>query len=332
MTPKPTWTHWVRAAVLSALLLATATATPAPASDATSVGNIPEPVASKNLGLVLEDIVEERMASNAPRLAPDRVHVALFDLTDPKLPTFAEYNGYDNVYPASVVKMLYMGYVYHLAKQGGVTIPPQIYNTMHQMIHPSSNEATARIVDLWSGMRHDALMDKETFRTFSNKRNACNRWLDSLGLGVINANQKTWGKPIPDGERQFLSGGNFGGPWVNRNSMTAMSAARFLRLIACDALVDKESCEAMRALMVRDVSRQNYQKRRIAGGAHAALGDKAVVWSKSGTTTDTFHDAGIVRLKDGRTFILVVFITGTGPKGDFIRNVAADVCRYFAER
>jgi beta-lactamase class A len=88
--------------------------------------------------------------------------------------------------------------------------------------------------------------------------------------------------------------------------MTAVAAARYLQILAADALVDPESCDEMRKLMVRDVRNQNYQRMRIAGGVPKG----AKVFSKTGTTSDTFHDAGIVVLPNGHKFILTVFITG----------------------
>ena len=114
---------------------------------------------------------------------------------------------------------------------------------------------------------------------------------------------------------------------MNRNSMTAVAAARFLQILAADALVDPESCHEMRKLMVRDVRNQPYQRKRIAGGVPRG----AKVFSKTGTTCDTFHDAGIVVLPNGHEFIVTVFITG-GYKGTFIRNVSGELSAYFMDR
>lgn len=283
----------------------------------------PAPAPSLRLQDALDRIVAERLAKNTPPLSPDRVRVALVDLQDPARPRYAQVNGFVKTYPASVIKMIYLGYVFHLASRGKLAITPEVERRLHLMIHPSSNAATGWIVDLWSGARHDALMSPQELKDFAYARNACNRWLRSLGILDINANQKTWEGTIPEGERQFLSDGNFGAPWTNRNSMTAMAAARYLQLLAQGALTGPETDAAMLGYMRRDVAEQPYQARRIAGGAPKG----AVVWSKSGTTADTFHDAGIVRLENGRTFILVVFIVGEGPKGEFIRNVSAAACR-----
>jgi len=283
----------------------------------------PQPIVSKQLQGVLDQIVARNL-KNQRGLASGQVHLALIDLANPDKPHLAQYNGREPVYPSSVIKMIYMGYVYQLAKEGTLKITPQVHRKLYQMIHPSSNTATAWIVDLWSGTSGGDLRSPEAYKEFAFKRNGCNRWLRSLGIERINACQKTWGSPIPPGEKQFLRNGKTPGPWVNRNSMTAVAAARFLQILASDALVGPDSCNAMRKLMVRDVRNQNYQRMRIAGGTPKG----GEVFSKTGTTSDTFHDAGIVVLPNGRKFILTVLITGRY-RGPFIRNVSRDVGSYF---
>ncbi len=283
----------------------------------------PQPVASEPLQRVLDRIVARNL-KNQPGLSSDQVHLGLIDLENPKKPLLAQYNGHAPVYPSSVVKMVYMGYVYHLAEKGALHITPQVHRKLYQMIHPSSNTATAWIVDLWSGTSGGNLRNAEEYKDFASRRNACNRWLRSLGIKDINACQKTWGSPIPPGERQFLRGGKASGPWLNRNSMTAVAAARFLQILAADALSDPKSCSEMCQLMFRNVRKQAYQRMRIAGGT--PKGSK--VFSKTGTTSDTFHDAGIVVLPNGHRFILTVFITGRY-KGAFIRNMSRDLSTHF---
>ena len=286
----------------------------------------PPPIVSEKLQDALALIIARNLKKQTG-LTSDQVHLALIDLENPQKPLLAQYNGHEPVYPSSVIKMIYMGYVYHLAKEGKIKISPLVHRKLYQMIHPSSNIATGWIVDLWSGTSGGKLRSPEAYKAFAFKRNGCNRWLRSLGVEDINACQKTWGCPIPPGEKQFLRGGTASGPWVNRNAMTAVAAARFLQILAADALVDPESCNEMRKLMVRDIRNQNYQRMRIAGGI--PKGGK--IFSKTGTTCDTFHDAGIVILPNGKKFVLTIFITGKY-KGSFIRNVSRDVCAYFTNQ
>ncbi len=300
------------------------------ADPAQALALAPEPRPDPELQAALTRMVRETLAEERGGLEESQIHIALLDLRDKAHPSSAHFRGDISVYPASVIKMYYMAYVYHLAEQGELTLTPAIEDLLLQMIRPSSNVATGKIVDLWSGVRHDALMDDQKFQEFAQKRNACNRWLQGpLAIEDVNANQKTWGGTIPHGERQFLSDGAFGGPWTNRNAMTALAAARFLQLLAQDKLATPESCQAMRRLMARDVNQQAYQKRRIAGGAPPG----ASVYSKTGTTSDTFHDAGIIVLPTGETFALVTLLTGKGvPRqaGTFIPRLTRKVSEHMA--
>lgn len=316
---------WNRIALVMGLLFFW-TLRPAPGITANTPGLPPQPIPSVQLQEVLDEAVSRNLERH-PCLKPGDVHVGLIDLWDPQRPELAHYNGHRSVYPSSVIKMVYMGYVYHLADTGKLTVTPEVYRKLYQMIHPSSNTATAWIVDLWSGTSGDGLRPPEAYREFARKRNACNRWLQSLGIQGINACQKTWGSPIPPGERQFLRNGTVSGPWVNRNAMTAVAAARFLQLLAGDVLANQDSCHAMRRLMERDVRKQAYQRMRIAGGAP----EGARVYSKTGTTSDTFHDAGIVVLPDGRAFVLTVLITGPCRTG-FIRDISKALSAHFMGR
>lgn len=279
------------------------------------------PQASPALQAQLQRVVSERLANASPSLVPERVHVAVIDIDAAGGARSAEVNGLKPVYPASVIKMFYMGYVYFLVGTREMVLDADLKKHLYQMIHSSSNVATAWIVDAWSGVRHDAVMTAAEFEHFAVRRNACNRWLTSLGLGdVINANQKTWVTPIPPGEAQFLRDGALAGPYTNRNSMTAMGAVRFLQLIAESRLIDEASSRAMRELMARDVRTQPYLQRRIAGGAPPG----ATVFGKTGTTSRTFHDAAVVELDNGRRYAVAVLITGSGPKGSIIRDISAD--------
>ena len=102
----------------------------------------PDPTESEKLQQTLDRIVAKNLEKQ-PGLASSEVHLAVIDLTNPQNPLLAQYNGREPVYPSSVIKMVYMGYVYHLAKQGVLEITPKVHNKLYQMIHPSSNTATA---------------------------------------------------------------------------------------------------------------------------------------------------------------------------------------------
>ncbi|MDY7037836.1 MAG: serine hydrolase, partial [Thermodesulfobacteriota bacterium] len=216
----------------------------------------PQPVPSKQLQIKLDRIVGRHLKKGRSVLASDQVHIAVIDLGHQNKPFIALHNGLKRIYPSSVIKIIYMGYIYHLADAGELVITPSVYRKLYQMIHPSSNKATAWIVDLWSSTTSNGPMTAHDYKKFAFKRNACNRWLRSLGIKDIHACQKTWASPIPPGEEQFLRNGRSSGHYTNRNYMTAKATARYLQLIAQDVLVNAKSSEAMRRLMIRDVKKE----------------------------------------------------------------------------
>jgi hypothetical protein len=81
----------------------------------------PQPVVSKQLQNVLNQMAATNLEKQ-PGLKPDQVHLAVIDLANPEKPRLAQYNGNETVYPSSVIKMVYMGYTYHLAKNGELEI------------------------------------------------------------------------------------------------------------------------------------------------------------------------------------------------------------------
>ena len=127
-----------------------------------------EPTVSEQLQQVLDHIVAKNL-KNQPDLASSQVHLAVIDLTNPQQPRMAQYNGREPVYPSSVIKMVYMAYVYHLAKQGVLEITPKVHKKLYQMIHSSSNTATAWIVDLWSQTSGGELRSPREYKAFARR-------------------------------------------------------------------------------------------------------------------------------------------------------------------
>ena len=123
----------------------------------------PEPMVSEQLQQALDRIVAKNL-KNQPDLSSSQVRLAVIDLANLQQPRLAQYNGLEPVYPSSVIKMVYMAYVYHLAKQGVLEITPKVHKKLYQMIHPSSNTATAWIVDLWSQTSRDELRSLREYK------------------------------------------------------------------------------------------------------------------------------------------------------------------------
>jgi hypothetical protein len=241
-------------------------------------------------------------------------------------PVFGSWRGDARVYPASVVKVFYMAAAYVWQRQGRLTITPSVYRDLKFMIGPSSNVATQDVLNLICGVRSGSALSASEFREFSRKRNVVNEWLYSLGLTNTNANQATWDDEYSPRDRQLVTGNMSGeGPHVNQNISTSNDIAKFFLLIAQNRLGSAEDCDAMRTLMARDTKDRNRSGyRRIF---QDALPAGTILWGKSGFTSETSHDAGIITSPSGRRFILVVMAEVNWDNTSFLGKFAAETMK-----
>jgi len=318
----------VRIAILSLIQLALlAPAAPAqteviPVAQSTQMRRDP------HLDKLLKDIVS-RLCTRLPKHSPSRVAATLVDLGYTRkpllVPAFGSWRGDAQVYPASVVKIFYMGAAYVWARQGKLQITPSVYRDLKDMIGPSSNVATQHILNLVCGVESGPALSARELAEFARKRDVVNQWLHGLGLTRTNANQATWDENYSPRDLQLVTGSVDGqGPRINQNQSTSNDVARFLLLIARNALGMPEDCAAMRYLMNRKVENRHRPGYRVI--FMDALPAGTICWGKSGFTTETSHDSAIITTTDGRRFILVVMAETSWDNTPFLGDFAVAVC------
>jgi len=283
---------------------------------------------SSELQAFLDQSVASLEASD-PRLRQIDVRIALLDLSREDEPLLAQRHGDTPIYPASVVKFVYLMAVYAWQDSGRQPIDAEMDRLLTQMIHDSSNAATREVVARLTGTVPGPDLTPDAYQLFRERRLAVQRWLDALGIADLHCVNPTYDG---DGDlfgrdRQFLSDRSIvgglpkrGDQFANRNAMTATGTAKLLALLATDRALSPASAAAVRARMRRDPIEQPHLAHRIAGGA-ARLPDLEV-YSKSGTWGPIYADAGIIRHISGRQIVLVVFTAGQPPyHGDFIADL-----------
>jgi len=306
-----------------------------PVVEAVAVESTPSAtmVRDERLDRLIQNVVEAAAEESRKHMA-SRVSATVVDLgyvDDPLAqPTYGSWRGDTRVYPASVVKIFFMGAAYVWQRQGKLTITPSVYSDLKYMIGPSSNVATQRILNKICGVESGSALSASEYQTFARKREAVNTWLKTLGLERTNANQATWDSTYSPRDKQLVTGNLTGkGPHVNQNLSTANDIARFLLLIERNGIGTKEDCDAMRGLMERDArDRRRNGYRRIF---QDALPEGTTVWGKSGFTSDTSHDAAIITTTDGRRFILVVLAEVTWDNTSFLGDCAAETVKALRE-
>ncbi len=271
-----------------------------------------------------------------PVLRRATVGVALLDLPTNGPPRLAHVGGEQPIYPASVVKFVYLMAAYRWQEEGRLAIDPALDAQLGAMIRESSNQATQKVFARLTHTTPGPELPPGEYQTYRERRQAVKRWVESLGIHDLHCVNPTYdgGGDLVGRDRQFLRDGTVGGglagrgdAYPNRQAMTAIGTAKLLALLATDRALTPEDSATVRRRMKRDPKQQPHLARRIAGGASRIPGLE--VYAKSGTWGPDYADAGIVRAPDGRQFALVVFTEATPAyRGELIAQLAYRAAEY----
>lgn len=263
-------------------------------------------------------------ADSVKNVKSEDVAATVIDL---KTMTYADVNGDQKIYPASVVKMFYLAAIHRWLEDGKIKLTPELERGLKDMIVDSSNDATHYILDVLTDTSSGGELPEKEFQEWSFKRNAVNRYFSSLGYENINVNQKTYCEDAYGREQQFR---NFRGE--NRNMLTTNATARLLAEIARGEFVSKERSAKMLDLMARDpfapTKDIDDQAHGFTGIALIDLGLKdAKLYSKAGWTSSTRHDAAYIKTADGVEVVIVVFTKNNAQVRTIIPEIAGAVLK-----
>jgi hypothetical protein len=289
---------------------------------------------SEALQAFLDGAVEDLLAGD-PALRKQALRVALIDLPAGSAPDLAHWNGDSPVYPASVVKFVYLMAAYAWRDRGLLEIDPALDRQLRDMTYASSNRASQHVLRRLTEPGAGPRLGPEEYAAFRERRLRVKRWLQGLGIGDLHTVHPNYdgGGDLYGRDLQFLEDPSVEGslpdqtgPYRNRQAMTANGTARLLALLASDRALSPESSAEVRRRMRRDPRRQPYLARRIAGGADLRV--DLEVYSKTGTWGPIFADAGIVRHASGHQLVVVVFIEGQPAyRGSFIAKLTRRAVR-----
>jgi beta-lactamase class A len=291
---------------------------------------------SPELQAFLDRTIDGLEAHDA-RLREAAVRVAVLDLAHGEPPRLADHHGDSPIYPASVVKFVYLMAAYRWQEQGRLRIEGDFDRRLSEMIRQSSNEATQKVFARLTDTEPGPELSAEAYRDYRERRQAVKRWLATLGVTDLHCVNPTYdgGGDLYGRDAQFIRdasvAGGLGrghGEAPNRQAMTANGTVRLLALLATDRALSPEDSATVRRRMRRDPAEQPHLIHRIAGGASRLSGLE--VYAKSGTWGPIYADAGIVRQLDtGRQVVIAVF-TEARPAyhGDFIADLTERVVRH----
>lgn len=273
----------------------------------------------------------DRLVAADSSLSESSLRVAVIDLDADGNPRIAHRHGNTPVYPASVVKFVYLMAAYAWVDQGRLEIDPDFDRALREMIYASSNKATQKVVRRLTETKAGPALSPEAYREFRDKRLSVNRWLEGIGIDDLHCMHPTYdgGGDLHGRDRQLLTDSSIegglpssSGEFTNRQAMTAVETAKLLALLATDRALSPASSAEVRRRMDRDPAKQRYLENRIAGGAKRCA-ESMTVESKTGTFGRIIADAGIVRNRAGRELVVVVFIDSSPRyRGSFIADLS----------
>ena len=291
----------------------------------------------------LQDFLDrtiDALEAHDARARQAAIRVAVLDLAHGEPPRLAHRYGDVPIYPASVVKFVYLMAAYRWQADGRLKIEGDFDRQLSEMIRQSSNEATQKVFARLTDTAPGPDLPPEAYRDFRERRQAVKRWLATLGVTDLHCVNPTYngGGDLYGRDAQFIRDpsvpGGLGrghGEAPNRQAMTANGTVRLLALLATDRALSAQDSATVRRRMRRDPAEQPHLVHRIAGGAARIRGLE--VYSKSGTWGPIYADAGIVRqLDSGRQVVIAVFTEATPAyHGDFIADLTERVVRHLLD-
>ncbi len=269
----------------------------------------------------------ERFGAAPTQLQSNQLAVTLVNLKDTNRPIRASYRGDVQIYPASVIKLFYLAATHRWLEDGRLEDTAELRRALRDMIVESYNEATHYVVDLLTGTTSGPELPDAELAVWFDKRNAVNRYFNSLGYRNVVANKKPWCEGPYGRESQSIRTQK-----PNRNMLSTDDTARLLVEIATRRCITPARSDAMLELLKRNPARPLDDEggpSQDSAFTGLALRDfpGARLWSKAGLTSQVRHDAAYVELPGGARLVLVVYTEGHASERGLIEAISRTVIR-----
>ncbi|MGB7375104.1 MAG: serine hydrolase [Rivularia sp. (in: cyanobacteria)] len=263
----------------------------------------------------LQTIIDEVVTSvKDKQFSTEPLSITLINL---KTSNYAGYQQDKFRYPASVVKLFWMVYLYAQIEKG-ILSEADFSQYLDEMIKNSDNEAASHILDRITDTQYQESIQGEEYTSWKNKRLQVNQYFQQAGFDKINVSQKTF--PISDLEFSVPKGSDLklrGNPQNPiRNQISTQQVARLLYEIYKEQSVSATSSKKMAKLLTIDSQIRNIKKdeqdsdefNSVRGFLSEDLPNNVRFSGKAGLTTESRNDAAIIATRDGKaTYILIVF-------------------------
>ena len=228
-----------------------------------------------------------------------------------------EWSGERQLYPASVVKLVYAAAIEAWLQKDLLPDSTELRRALKEMVSDSSNDATSLLMDLLTGTTSGPSLFGERWEAWQKQRQLVNAWLRSLNwpeLNGVNCCQKTWEDGPFGRERDFYNEGN-----INRNALSTDATARILEGIMTNGMISPPACMRLKKLLSRSLDlmqRKINPENQIDGFLGEGLPKGTRLWSKAGWMSQARHDAMWCCEPEGNPMLLVVFSQGRERSND----------------
>ena len=234
------------------------------------------------------------------------------------------------IYPASIVKLVYALAIYEWTKTGRILINKEIKEAIYKMLFYSSNDATSFIVDILTGTTSGPSLDKRIWENWKYQRNIINDWLKSLNwdeLNGMNCCQKTWEDGPFGREKDF-----YGSRSENINQMSTDGTAKILLEIMQKTEETKDNIN-IKECISRNLTKESFindPNNQIEGFLGEGIPENTLYWSKAGLMSKVRHDAAWWSMNKDNQTLLVVFCNSAKFAQDrkFLPKLARAIYQY----
>jgi beta-lactamase class A len=273
-----------------------------PALIKTSVSSSRYPSYYRNLRTASDPALQAGLNRAISRLglnravSSDRLSVALVDITDLAHPRYAEINGDEMFYAASLPKIAILLGAFQKAADGMLRIDDYLREQMTHMIRYSSNDAATYVLKRVGGYYLARVLQSDRYRLYDFTHNG------GLWVGKAYASSAAY-------QRDPLHNISHGA--------TAYEVARFYYLLESGKLVSPQASREMKAILSEPGIHHKFVK-----GMEAAHPD-AQLFRKSGTWGTAHADSAIVE-RNGRRYIAVA-LADDSRGGDWMQKLIVEM-------
>jgi beta-lactamase class A len=239
-------------------------------------------------------------------ISENRIGLTLVDITDPKRPRVAEFNGDVMIYAASLPKIAILLGALVEVERGKMELDEELRAALTRMIRESSNEDATAVLHRIGFENLASILRSKRYRLYDPARNG------GLWVGQDYGGGVEW-------QRDPLHGISHGA--------TPMQTARFFYLAATGRLLEDRLNDTLLEILSQPELEHKFVK-----GLEKENPD-ATIYRKSGTWKQFHADSGIV-VADNYSYIIVAIIQD--PRGEqelqrLIRAVEATMRRVHPE-